>query len=175
MQPYLRPPWTNSCQIWCVRVFHHVLLKYGHEKCWNAKKKIWWCHTSVLYFMPQKLMMSHVSTLFYATKVDDVTRQYSILCHKIWWCHTSVLYFMPQNLMMSHVSTLFYATKVDDVTRQYSILCHKSWWCHTSVLYFMPMCCVLGHDFIFLIISLHLGAAVWQMHNFRIDFAPYQP
>ena len=21
----------NSCQIWCVRVFHHVVLKYGHE------------------------------------------------------------------------------------------------------------------------------------------------
>ena len=49
MRPYLGPPWTNSCQIWCVRGFHHVLLKYCHEKCWNAKKKIWWCHTSVLY------------------------------------------------------------------------------------------------------------------------------
>ena len=31
MRPYLEPPWTNSCQIWCVRVFHHVLLKYGNE------------------------------------------------------------------------------------------------------------------------------------------------
>ena len=48
MRPYLGPPWTNSCQIWCVRVIHHVLLKYCHEKCWNAKKKIWWRHTSVL-------------------------------------------------------------------------------------------------------------------------------
>ena len=30
MWPYLRLPQTNSCQIWCVRVFHHVLLKYCH-------------------------------------------------------------------------------------------------------------------------------------------------
>ena len=39
MWPYLRPPWTNSCQIWCVRVFHHVLLKYGHENAEMQKKK----------------------------------------------------------------------------------------------------------------------------------------
>ena len=34
MRPYLRQPWTNSCQIRFVRVFHHVQLKYGNE---NAK------------------------------------------------------------------------------------------------------------------------------------------
>ena len=39
MQPYLGPPWTNSCQIWCVRVFHHVLLKYGHENAEMQKRK----------------------------------------------------------------------------------------------------------------------------------------
>ena len=31
MRPFLRPPWTNSSKILCVRVFHHVLLKYGHK------------------------------------------------------------------------------------------------------------------------------------------------
>ena len=31
MWPYLRPQWTNSCQIWCTRVFHHVLLKNAHK------------------------------------------------------------------------------------------------------------------------------------------------
>ena len=36
---YLGPPWINSCQIWCVRVFHHVLLKYGHENDEMQKKK----------------------------------------------------------------------------------------------------------------------------------------
>ena len=46
---YLGPPWTNSCQIWCVRIFHHVLLKYCHENAEMLKKKIWWRHTSVLY------------------------------------------------------------------------------------------------------------------------------
>ena len=50
MRPYLGPPWTNSCQIWCVKVFHHVLLKYDHE---NAEMQ--------------------------KSKFDDVTLQYSIL------------------------------------------------------------------------------------------------
>ena len=39
MWPYLGPPWTNSCQIWCVRVFHHVLLKYCHENAEMQKRK----------------------------------------------------------------------------------------------------------------------------------------
>ena len=39
MWPYLGPPWTNSCKIWCVRVFHHVLLKYGHENAETQKRK----------------------------------------------------------------------------------------------------------------------------------------
>ena len=52
MRPYLGPPWTNSCQIWCVRVFHHVLLKYCHENAEMQKRKF-----------------------------DDITLQYSI-CHK---------------------------------------------------------------------------------------------
>ena len=39
MRPYLGLPWTNSCQIWCVRVFHHALLKYGHENAEIQKRK----------------------------------------------------------------------------------------------------------------------------------------
>ena len=39
MRPYLGPPLTNSCQIGCVRVFHHVLLKYRHENAEMQKKK----------------------------------------------------------------------------------------------------------------------------------------
>ena len=39
MWSYLRPLQTNSCQIWCVRVFHHVLLKYGHENAEIQKSK----------------------------------------------------------------------------------------------------------------------------------------
>ena len=39
MRPYLGPPWTNSCQIWCVMVFHHVLLKYCHENAEMQKRK----------------------------------------------------------------------------------------------------------------------------------------
>ena len=50
MRPYFGPPWTNSCQIWCVRVFHLVLLKYSHENAEMQKRKF-----------------------------DDVTLQYSIL------------------------------------------------------------------------------------------------
>ena len=45
----------NSCQIWCTRVFHHVLLKYGHENAEMQKKK-----------KKKK-------------KFDDVTLQYSIV------------------------------------------------------------------------------------------------
>ena len=49
--------WTNinqfSCQIWCVRVFHHVLLKYGHENAEMQKKK-------------ENLMTSHFTTLLAA-------------------------------------------------------------------------------------------------------------
>ena len=43
-----KPPWTDSCEIWCVRVFH-VLLKYGLENAEMQKTTIWWHHTSVLY------------------------------------------------------------------------------------------------------------------------------
>ena len=39
MRPYLGPPRTNSCQMWCVRVFHHVLLKYCHENAEMQKRK----------------------------------------------------------------------------------------------------------------------------------------
>ena len=49
MRSYLGPPRTDSCKIWCVRVFHHVLLKYGHENAEMQKGKKWWRHTSVLY------------------------------------------------------------------------------------------------------------------------------
>ena len=49
MWPYLRPPWTNSCQIWCVRVFSLCSTETWSWKCQIAKKKIWWHHTSVLY------------------------------------------------------------------------------------------------------------------------------
>ena len=49
MRPYLRPPWTNSCQFWCVRVFSSCSTEILSWKYWNAKKKIWWRHTSVLY------------------------------------------------------------------------------------------------------------------------------
>ena len=38
MRPYLGPPWTDSCKIWCVRVFHYVLLKCSHE---NAEMQKW--------------------------------------------------------------------------------------------------------------------------------------
>ena len=31
--------WTNSCQIWCVRVLYHVLLKYDHENAGMQKTK----------------------------------------------------------------------------------------------------------------------------------------
>ena len=39
MQPYLRPSWTDSCQIWCVRLLHHVLLKYGNKMLKYKKSK----------------------------------------------------------------------------------------------------------------------------------------
>ena len=44
MQLYLWPPWTDSCKIWCVRVFHHrvfhhVILKNGHENAEMQKQK----------------------------------------------------------------------------------------------------------------------------------------
>ena len=39
MRPYLGPPETNSCQIWYVRVFHHVLLKYCHENAEMQNRK----------------------------------------------------------------------------------------------------------------------------------------
>ena len=39
MRPYLGPSRTNLFQIRCVRVFHHVLLKYGHENAEMQKKK----------------------------------------------------------------------------------------------------------------------------------------
>ena len=37
MRPYLGPPWTDSCQMWCVVVLHHALPKYeqNHENAEN--------------------------------------------------------------------------------------------------------------------------------------------
>ena len=49
MRPYLGPPWTNSCQIWCERVFSSCSTEILSWKRWNAKNKIWWRHASVLY------------------------------------------------------------------------------------------------------------------------------
>ena len=54
MRPYLGPPWTNSCQIWCVRVF---IMCY-----WNIVMKMLKCKKR---------------------KFDDVTLQYSILVEDV--------------------------------------------------------------------------------------------
>ena len=63
MRPYLGPPWTNSCQIWCVRVFHHVLLKYGHENAEMQKRKF--DDVTLWYSMPlQKITHLLLPTYF---------------------------------------------------------------------------------------------------------------
>ena len=51
MRPYLGPPWTDSCQIWCVEVFHHALPKYGknHE---NAEKNIVYDVITLVLYRP---------------------------------------------------------------------------------------------------------------------------
>ena len=107
MRPYLGPPWTNSCQIWCVRVFHHVLLKYGHENAEMQKKKIWWCHTSVLYRHSQSIMSSsYVFSPVCSTSL-------SCTAHKIYQWHDSrhfILYsFLQvfQNNTQNRVFCLF--------------------------------------------------------------------
>ena len=56
--------WTNSCQIWCVRVFHHVLLKICHENAEMQKRKF-----------------------------DDVTLQYSIVDLTLWYIAQRVCVF----------------------------------------------------------------------------------
>ena len=48
IQPYLGPPWTNSCQIWC-EGFSSCSTETWGMKMPKCIKKIWWCHTSVLY------------------------------------------------------------------------------------------------------------------------------
>ena len=47
---YLRP-WTDSCKIWCVKVFHHVLLNMVMEvlKCRNEKKLMRRSHYGTLW------------------------------------------------------------------------------------------------------------------------------
>ena len=74
MRPYLGPPWTNSCQIWCVRVFHHVLLKYGHE---NAEMQ------------NENLMTSHFNTLCICQMLMQVPAR--ILCWAQTFCPTLYL------------------------------------------------------------------------------------
>ena len=49
MRPYLRPLWTNSCQIWCVRVF--IIMFY-----WNMVMKM-------LKYKKENLMTSYFKTL----------------------------------------------------------------------------------------------------------------
>ena len=49
MQSYLGLPLTDSRKIWCVMVFHLVLLNYGHENAEMQKNK--------------NLMTSHFGTL----------------------------------------------------------------------------------------------------------------
>ena len=51
---YAAISWANSCQIWYVSVFHHVVLKYGPEYAEMPKKK---------------------------GKFDDITVQYSLIHH----------------------------------------------------------------------------------------------
>ena len=83
MRPYLGPPWTNSCQIWCVRVFYHVLLKYCHENAEMQKK--------------ENLMTSHFSTLLglcfinLLVQKEEILGMYMLpLCnlHSGPWCKT---------------------------------------------------------------------------------------
>ena len=73
--PYPGPQWTNSCQIWCVRIFHYVLLKCGDENAEIQKKNIWWRHTSVLYtrYRPLRAKTVYVhSDLPWQKRVTDI-------------------------------------------------------------------------------------------------------
>ena len=101
MRPYLGPPWTNSCQIWCVRVFHHVLLKYCHENAEMQKKKIWWRHTSVLYIrgrVKKSLQPSFFSShgcIYRKAAVSTSSIKLCLLCHVTWtvlhaWLHYGI-------------------------------------------------------------------------------------
>ena len=61
MRPYLGPPWTDSHQIWCVKVFHHALPKYGKNswKCWkNIFDDV--THFGTLYHVPVHKGANHV-------------------------------------------------------------------------------------------------------------------
>ena len=59
--------------MWCMRVFHHILLKYGHE---NAKKKTWWRNTSVLYILSHQ-EHSYTSRFFLTICTADATASWS--------------------------------------------------------------------------------------------------
>ena len=61
MRLYFGPPCTDSCKIWYVEVFRHVLLKYGHENVEKQKQKfddvtLWYSiNSQVIYVEKSKL------------------------------------------------------------------------------------------------------------------------
>ena len=76
--------WTNSCQIWCVRVFHHVLLKYGHENA-EMKKKMMTPHFTTVYLerhhsMSWKKVQLREHFMLMATGFQDCLKTLRLSC-----------------------------------------------------------------------------------------------
>ena len=137
MRPYLRPPWTNSCQIWCVRAFHHVLLKYGHENAEMQKKKLddvklQYCilkelnlHHKVIFTLPSNIVCFRLTT--------SLARR-----NRIW------VWTLEPSDSLSSSSTLFYSPiglpvfgLLDLMSRGKSVVCGVP---HCSI--FEPLLCL---------------------------------
>ena len=58
MRPYLRPPLTDSHQIWAVVVFYHAPLIHGIQNAEMQKKKKILVTSSLLYFYREQLLDS---------------------------------------------------------------------------------------------------------------------
>ena len=83
MQPYLGTLCTDSCTTWCVRTFHHVLLKYGHIKCVNAKN--------------DKLMTSHFNTLYWTGLKNIERKMINVECKMINVIHQMLRIYLILN------------------------------------------------------------------------------
>ena len=121
MQPYLGSPWTDSCRIWCVRVFimfyWNMVMKM--LKCWN-----------------KNLMMSHFRTLLAIAlhlqpklrRATHHTRLYDLKWAEQVWCaclssdsnNDSITFIIFFPIQVNHLPGSFQIGRKDRLWRNLS-------------------------------------------------------
>ena len=142
MRPYLGPPWTDSCQIWCMEVFHHALPKYEEKKimkmlkCKKKKKKEKKDDVTLWYSICILIRKAHRD--FSLNVICAIQAWFIIILITVWWRTPAAMPHVRPTLWM-----VFSATHGTQL--------HQGNWIHEKYIFSMFLGNCRGQHFSMLI------------------------